>query len=227
MLLAALFDLDGTLADSEPVLRAAQLDALRESGFSVEEQSLVALAGVPFIGTGGYPGRLDALGVPAQLQPDVDRRYRELLRAALPGTPAMDGAEDLLLRLSAAGLALALVSNKPEAGARALLEALGWTRYFAAVVGRDTPGSGPKPSAASIRTALRALDVAARSSAMIGDQPLDMEAGRDAQCGRVIGFTSTRPCELLRRHGATDCARTLREVGDLILVGPGGRARRG
>ncbi len=208
--LAMLFDLDGTLADSEPLLARVQLEVLRQRGFDVTAGDLAPLASTPF------PQKVAALGIPTPHEP-LDEEYRRRYADRLDETPLIDDAAALLAALHERGTPCAIVSNKVEEGAVRLIDAFGWTPYFAVVTGRDTTADGTrKPDPGPARLVLERMGVAARDAWFVGDAADDMACGHAAGCGAVIGLTRTHPEPELRAAGATHICRSLGEVAALL-----------
>lgn len=209
---AVLFDLDGTLVDSLPTIAEAMVEALRVFGYEIDVPRLIPMIGPPM----ELVAR--ALGAPDD---EADRVNAEYLRRYHDGyvqrTPEHDGATNLLDRLAAAGVALGVVTNKVEEGARLVLDARGWTGRFGAVIGRDTPGADAKPQPRAAWRALELLGVPPERAAFVGDTEFDMACGRDARLPLRIALTGQRDPGLLRAQGATHLVRSLREVGTLVL----------
>lgn len=91
-------------------------------------------------------------------------------------TALLPGAREAL----ALGLPAAVVTNKPRAITRLVLERLGVAGSFGAVF---AGGDGPlKPSPHGVRAAAAALGAPVESAWMIGDGPQDVLAGRAAGC---------------------------------------------
>lgn len=172
-----LFDLDGTLVDSAADLHAAadrMADRLGLAPFSRAEI-------VSWIGDGARALIEKALHARAHPfdQHAFDAFLADYTVNAAVQTRPFDGIEAALDALCAAGFRLAVCTNKPEAAARALLEALGLARYFAAIGGGDSfPVRKPDP-----RHLLATLDAAGASAAsalMVGDHRNDVEAANAA-----------------------------------------------
>lgn len=80
----------------------------------------------------------------------------------------------MLGALCRAGLALGVVTNKPEALAVKLLQDLAVASRFGAVVGGDsTPHAKPHP--APVRAALAALGATPSEAAFVGDSAVDVD----------------------------------------------------
>lgn len=146
---AVVFDLDGTLIDSAPDLLACANRLLAEM-----ELPPLGLAQVTsFIGEGIPPlieRCLAAAGRPmagAALQAAIDR-YKEIYAAApAEHSRPYPGVVDCLGALQAQRIGLGVCTNKSEPLAREVLDALGLTRFFKAIVGGDTlPVRKPDPA---------------------------------------------------------------------------------
>jgi len=121
---AAIFDLDGTLVESEPVWQQAKRDVAAHFGVAVTDATLDALAG----------RRLSdfTAEVLADRLTDVDQQTRaEAMimahaRAAMPtGIRPIDGAAALLETIHRAGLLLAICSSSPPEMIDSALDMLG------------------------------------------------------------------------------------------------------
>jgi phosphoglycolate phosphatase len=173
----ALFDLDGTLIDSAPDLRAALNRLMAAEGlapFSLPEV-------VGFIGDGArvlVERALAARGRPfaAGL---LDRFLEDYTAHAAIETYAYPGISALLETLAEEGWRLAVCTNKPEAAAREVLGALGLTRHLAAIGGGDSFPTR-KPDPAHLLATLAAAGGEVSQAIMIGDHHNDMAAARGA-----------------------------------------------
>ncbi len=172
------FDLDGTLIDSAPDIAAAANVMLREIG----REALPLPRIVAFVGSGvpklverclDATGGRDEAGFRAALA--IFRRAYDADPATL--TRPYPGVPEMLEALAGAGFALGVCTNKPEAPARAILEALGLAGRFGAVVGGDTlPVTKPDP--APLREAVSRLGGGA--ALFVGDSETDEATAKAA-----------------------------------------------
>ena len=209
---SVIFDLDGTLADTEPLVIGCMLETINAHGHPVDKELLLKYIGPPL------PVMLhNMLGLNAeQAQPiymDYLRRYEDTY---MPRTRPLPGAETLLDALREADVPIAIVTNKREDAGRKTVELLGWTDRFETIIGADT-ASDPKPHPAPLMHALDILKGEPETSAMVGDTESDMGAGKNANFAGVIGIIGVRDDEYLRRFGATHTARNLASVQRLLL----------
>jgi phosphoglycolate phosphatase len=182
---ALLFDLDGTLVDSVPDIAVAidrmlvslQLPAAGEArvrnwvGNGAQKLVQRALAY-------GYDEPENAVTW-ARLS-EAHQRYSDFYRENLAvHTRCYDGVVPALQQLHAGNMALAVVTNKPEAFAVGLLGELGLLPLFACVIGGDTV-SERKPAAAPLLEAARRLNADAARCWMVGDSKTDIHAARNA-----------------------------------------------
>ena len=173
---AVVFDLDGTLADTAPDIRAVANGVLAERG--AEPLSLAET--IRFIGNGA-PAFVARMRAARDL---AERDEPAMLAAFLRGyedahdlTRLYPGVLPALERIAASGVRMGICTNKPEAPARALLKHLGLSDVFGTVIGGDTlPVRKPDP--APLRAALAALE--ADETLYVGDSEVDEATARAA-----------------------------------------------
>ncbi len=183
---AVLFDLDGTLIDSLPDLAAAVNRLLAEEGRAPlppdEVKVMVGdgagtLVARAFAARGGLPGP-DVAPYLARFLADYEPRAAEMTRP-------WPGVVETLQRLKAAGLKLAVCTNKPSRATGEILAALGLAEYFDAVVGGDD-APALKPDPAHLHETLRRLSAAADEAVMVGDSANDVLAAKAAGVPAVV-----------------------------------------
>ena len=190
---AVIFDLDGTLVDTAPDLMRATKHVLNLRGrraIGMEEVRVFvghgarALLTRGLAATGGLPEGYD-------VEPDY-KTFVDFYAENIAGdsTP-FPGLTVLLDRLKADGIALGVCTNKLATLSVLLLDALGLSKYFGAVVGPDTLGIA-KPDPRPFHETVRRLDLSAPRSLMIGDSETDILTARSAGVpviGVPFGYT--------------------------------------
>lgn len=175
------FDLDGTLVDSGEDLRVALNKLLAEEGRrTVSRAEIMEMVGdgAPKLVQRGFAATGPAL-TEDRIMP-TRRRFLDFYEADIAvHTRAYPGVPETLARLSGAGWRFAVCTNKPQVATEAVLEALGMTRHFDAVVGGDA-GPARKPDPAHVRAVLKAAGFGKGQAVMVGDSENDILAGRGA-----------------------------------------------
>lgn len=171
------FDLDGTLVDSVR-LTCAIIDAmLAERGIAVRADPATARA-------------MDAIGGEAMIAAVMGPHCRDPraeiaeFRArhadiATPPDLAFAGVAGDLAALAAAGIGMAICSNKPQPLCEKILADLGLAGHFAAIIG-SSPDRPRKPAPDAALAGLAALGADAAHSLYIGDSPVDVATAQAA-----------------------------------------------
>jgi phosphoglycolate phosphatase len=174
--LALIFDLDGTLVDSLPDLRAALNDMLLGLG----RRRLAVFEVRPMIGDGTralVQRALGATGGVAGLE-EAHSAFLEFYGAGLTRlTRLYPGVRESLPELRRSGARLGVCTNKSQAMSIAVLEAFGISNDFAAIVGGDAVPLR-KPNPAHLHAVVKQLGARLRDAVMIGDGVNDYAAAR-------------------------------------------------
>ena len=183
---AVIFDVDGTLVDSNDQHARAWVEALAEYGYKVPLDQVR-----PLIGMGGDKVLPILTGLSAA-EPKgkriAERRDAIFADKYLPQVRPLPGARDLLLRLKGEGLKLAVASSSAKDLLKRLLNIVGAPDVFEKTAsGDDAEDSKPDPDV--VRAALKSLGEPPDAVAMIGDTPYDVEAARRAKV-QPIAFRS-------------------------------------
>jgi HAD superfamily hydrolase (TIGR01509 family) len=211
---AVLFDFDGTIADSLPVITDSLMYALDTEGFKATREQVLAVIGPPL----SVMVELLAGALTDDQRERVVAAYFAHFNANLDRIEPLPGALELLDALAAREIPLAMVTNKSEASAGRQLAALGWVERFAVLVGADN-APRPKPAPDLALLALRRLGVEATSTAFVGDNEADMLCASTAGIPIVVGLAIAGNEVALERAGATYVAHSLEEVEAVLLRG--------
>lgn len=170
---AIIFDLDGTLIDSAPDLRAALNRVLTARGLA----ALSADAVRDMIGDGARVLVARAWAARGQVAEATDLAdfLADYEANSTVETAVYPGMRQVLQALAAAGYRLGICTNKPAAATAIILRQLGLQDFFAAVSGGDSTAYR-KPDPRHLASAIAALG--AKRALMIGDHENDMAAAR-------------------------------------------------
>ncbi|WP_312796712.1 phosphoglycolate phosphatase [Tianweitania sp.] len=197
---AVLFDFDGTLIDSALDIHAATNMLLARDGLGpVSLDKVKAMIGE---GTRKLVDRaFTAAGRPLN-EAELDDKYGQMVPLYAANltklTQLMPGTADALAALHQQGIAMALVTNKPDFAIAEILGHFDLTRYFPVIVGGDS-GVPHKPAPDMLFLALSKLGVEAADAVFVGDSPADARSAQAAGMKLVLieGGYSREPLESL------------------------------
>lgn len=194
------FDLDGTLVESEHLHTEAWVTLLASFGRSFPSGDWAdALIGISDANT-----RDQVLALFPELRGEGDilemkqRLYRDLV-VEHADEMSMPGVHTLLRQLNAAKIPMAVGTNGVLANCRAVLLATGMLHYFETMVTFDQVKNG-KPSPDIYLLAAERLGLPPERCAVIEDSPTGIRAGRAAGC-LVLGIETTMKADRLLEAG--------------------------
>lgn len=167
-----IFDVDGTLLDSNDAHADAWVQALADRGHAVDFARIR-----PLVGMGGDK-LLPVAAHIAEQSPEgraVSERRAEIFRTRLPELRPFPKAVELVHRLRHDGLRVVVASSASKEDLGALLDQAGVREWIEDETSKDdAPRSKPDPDI--VRAALERLGMAADDAVMIGDTPYDVAA---------------------------------------------------
>ena len=208
---AYLFDLDGTLADTLPIILQSSRLALAELGREISDERITALIGVPLLETG------ELLLGPGQGELYLECYQRHFLSLNIDSLSAFPGLAELLAKLKAGGGKLACVTSKRLQPAEATLIQIGLWPYFAVLVGAESTDTH-KPHPAPALKALELLEAQGEKALFIGDSIFDIGCAHNAgllSCGVTWGAGEEQQ---LKEAGAAFIAHTVEELAAILLA---------
>lgn len=194
-MLALLFDLDGTLLDTFPLILETQNAALAEFGHPpLEAEDLRPLIGMP---VAHQLERLRGMRGP-EVAAINDAYYARFTALIERGVPAFPHVRETLAAL--ADRRIGTMTTRRKKVAERMLEIAGLRDYFHEVVGGDEV-SRPKPEPDLPRYAAKAIGVPPPGCVVVGDAPVDILAGRAAGMRTVAATYGYGEIRALRAAG--------------------------
>jgi HAD superfamily hydrolase (TIGR01509 family) len=186
---AVLWDMDGTLVDSEKVWTVSLQDTARALGGTLSPAARTAVIGSDMANT--LVVLFDDLGLPreparmAEAERLLTRRTGELFAAGLEWRP---GALAALHTVRAAGWPAALVTNTGRALTEMALDVIGREHFAVTVCGDEVPRGKPDPD--PYLRAAQLLEVPAADCLAVEDSPTGARAAERAGAAVLVV-----PCE--------------------------------
>jgi len=183
---AVIFDVDGTLVDSNDAHAGAWQETLKDFGIVRDRAAVRRL-----IGMGGdklLPA-LSGISTESELGRRIVARRGERFRDEyLPKLRPFPAVRALLERIAADGFRLGVASSAKEDELAALLDVAGVADLIARQTSSDDVESS-KPDPDAVHAALAKLHIQPGAATMVGDTPYDIEAAARADVA-AIAFRS-------------------------------------
>ncbi|MBB5709753.1 HAD-IA family hydrolase [Sphingomonas xinjiangensis] len=203
-----IFDFDGTLSDSGDWFLSVADELARRFNFRrVCDAEVAMLRHKSSREVVGY------LGIARWKMPLIARHLRKLVHRDFHQIELFPGTPDLLERLAATGVRIALVTSNSERNARLILGDQHAARIDIFACGSSLFGKAPK-----FRHVLKKLGVAPDQAFAVGDETRDIDAAREVgmRAGAVLwGYASE---EVLAAHEPDTLFRVPEDILDFVAA---------
>jgi len=225
-------DMAGTTVQDDDAVNRCLCAALAETGVGVTRDEVNEVMGLPkpvaialLLERRKYAGSTAPPDEVSSIHGDFLQRMIGFYRSD-PAVREIEGASEILRQLRKAGLKLALDTGFSRDIVDAILKRLGWAgkELLHATVASDEVARGrPHPDLVFRAMELTGISDAGRV-AKVGDTPSDLQEGRAAGCGLVIGVTNgSHTREQLAPHPHTHLIDNLRELPGVLLGSSSGK----
>jgi HAD superfamily hydrolase (TIGR01509 family) len=193
---AVIFDMDGVLTDSEPLINAAAIAMFKEKGLTVQPDDFL-----PFVGTGEdryIGGVAEKYHFQLDLPAAKARTYEIYLELVPKQLRAFPGATDLVRNCRTAGLRVAVASSADRLKIEANLRQIGLPpeSWNAIVTGEEVINKKPAPDI--FLTAAAKLGLLPSECVVVEDAVNGVEAAKAARM-RCVAVAQTFPPERLQK----------------------------
>lgn len=191
---AVIFDMDGVLTNSEPLINAAAIAMFKEKGLTVQPDDFL-----PFVGTGEerYVGGVaEKYHFPLDAAAAKERTYEIYLDLVPSQLEAFPGVHELVITCREAGLRVAVASSADKIKVVANLQKIGLPpeSWDAVVTGESVKHKKPAPDIFLL--AAHNLGVTPAECVVVEDAVNGIQAARAAGM-RCVAVAQTLPAQLL------------------------------
>jgi phosphoglycolate phosphatase len=219
-----IFDLDGTLADTRADLVAAANHTMRALELPEHAPERVA----SFVGRGLRvllaralgPRRMHDADLTARALQVFTQRYREHM---LDATRPYPGMLEVLDQLGAAGVRLAVATNKPAAFTYPMVEVLFPGRFAAIIACADDVPVKPDPACVELCRAAGPT-IPLERVLFVGDSDVDVETARNAKVDALAVTWGFQSRERLLAEGPRWIRDDVHQIADVVGVESAGPA---
>jgi HAD superfamily hydrolase (TIGR01509 family) len=190
-----IFDMDGTLLDTELVFKEVVYDVSRTLGFSMSEGVHLSMVGASHEAANALLVEAYGVSFPYSI---FEAECRRMMRGRMDGTvPVKPGVRELLGELTARGTPLAVATSSRAQHALPHLGSAGLLEIFQTVVTRDDV-SRPKPHPEPYLTAARRLGLAPETCLAIEDSHTGVRSAHGAGMQTIMVPDLVQPSPEIR-----------------------------
>ena len=207
---AVLFDLDGTLIDTNELIMISFEHTFQHYGLTFTKEEIMEFNGPPLIDTFRKvnPHQADAM---------FETYRTHNLKLHDNYVKAFPFVKETLTKLKEHHIKMAVVSAKMRPGVLKGLRSTGLEAFFETIVSIDDV-SNPKPHPEPVLKAIKDLDVTPETSIMVGDNYHDIESGKNAGTKTAGVAWSAKGKDYLMEFKPTYMIDDMRELLSIIGV---------
>lgn len=208
-----IFDLDGTIIDSEPIAMEAWIRAGEEFGVSIQHDDLL-----PMIGVNGESNRrmmMDRFGEHFPFVPMLER-VREITKQTYQeGVPTKEGIRELLTGLDNLGIRRCIATSSRKARSEDLLQRIGLLKEFEFLLsGEEITHSKPHPEI--FERAMTRLGISPRETMVVEDSKNGI-LGAKASGAISVLIPDLLPVDDIMKENADLIFNSLLDLKDYLL----------
>lgn len=177
-----IWDFDGTLFDSYPIIIATLRAALQEYGHDCDPVEAMRLM-LQNIGVAQHY-YADKFGIVYEDLIETYYSHHNRLNPQLAAEPMAD-VEKVLKKICESGRKNYIFTHRKCSTTAQYLEKYGLSQYFTEIVGPEAPNFAYKPSPDSLLYLMDKYGMTAEDAVMVGDRDCDLGSARNAGMGTV------------------------------------------
>ncbi len=209
---AVIFDMDGVLTNSEPLINAAAISMFKEKGLVVQPEEFL-----PFVGAGEdryIGGVAEKYHFPLDLSAAKQRTYEIYLDLVPSQLTSFPGATELVNKCRQAGLSIAVASSADKVKVAANLQKIGLPldAWDTVITGEQVQRKKPAPDI--FLTAAQSLGVKPEQCVVVEDAINGIQAAKAAGM-RCVAVAQTFPAERLQEADVVRDKISDVEISDL------------
>ena len=196
--LAIVFDMDGVLIDSEPIVKQCGQTAARGLGAELSDELYNGLIGLPSRQV--EQGLLTAFGADFpmhEFRQELERLWHEHVHTN--GMPVKPGVEDVLINLQQHTIPYAIATSTPHERAQLSLHKAGILEHFDVIVGGDQVTNG-KPAPDIFLSAAEKIATQAQACIAIEDSAVGVNAAFNAGMHTIMIPDQKQPDAATMQH---------------------------
>lgn len=209
-----IFDLDGTLTDSQTGIINSLTYAFKQMGLPLPAQSQLK----KFIGPPLSQSFQDFCGLnDIETQKTISYYRQYFADKGWKENQLLPGARELLAKLKQAGKILLVASSKPEVFVKQILDHFEIDSYFTVIAGASLDDSRSQKSAVIAHALKTAKIEELKGCVMVGDRKHDVEGAKVQglpTIGLLLGFGSRQELE---ESGAIAIAENFQDLEEILL----------